>query len=136
MAVQGRKPKPPGEAINRNKPVHDWVEVRDVPFAGGPDLDPEFLDDDEVWKGSTVAWWGTVRQMPHCVVWTPAEWVNAQLTALTMNRSGAESAEFRMRCKTLGTSADALRDLRIRYVSAAAADDGENVTQINDYRSL
>ena len=38
VPVAGRKPKPEGQARNRNQPTHDWTEVVDQPFEGGPKL--------------------------------------------------------------------------------------------------
>ena len=37
MPVTGRKPKPPGEAVHRGKPTHDWTEVENVHPQGGED---------------------------------------------------------------------------------------------------
>jgi hypothetical protein len=38
MPMAGRKPKPEGQRRNRMKPVHEWVEVPDQPYADPPEL--------------------------------------------------------------------------------------------------
>ena len=37
---EGPRPKPAGQARNRNPLVHGWIEVESTPFDGGPDLPP------------------------------------------------------------------------------------------------
>lgn len=127
MAVAGRKPKAPGQALNRNKPTHDWTEVENVPYRDGPDLpaypvarlDPE-SDPLDGWHTMTLDWWDDVRSMPHARLWTRSDWRFAFDTALVADRfySGdvKAAAELRIREKTLGTTADYRRDLRIRYI--------------------
>lgn len=133
MAVTGRKPKPDGQAVNRMKPTHDWVEVADVPFDGeSPDL-PE----DTEWSSFTARWWEVVRHLPHAKLWHPGDWLAALECAFVVEQHWEDpTAELRLREKNLGMTTDALRDLRIRYVPVDDAADVENVTQISDYRDL
>ncbi len=69
---------------------------------------------------STKDWWESVTRMPHCVLWSPSDWAFCADTALVHAQAvtGVISAmaELRMREKILGTTFDARRDLRIRYV--------------------
>ena len=63
--------------------------------------------------------------MPHCVLWQPSDWQfaidTAVLHAAFARGDLARSKELRVREKVLGTTAEARRDLRIRYVGAEAA---------------
>jgi hypothetical protein len=84
--------------------------------------------------------------MPHCALWTDADWEFAFSTAETHARfaegwKGASGSELRQREKLLGVYADARRDLRIRYVEPRKAKDKAtgtdgNVTSIDAYRDL
>lgn len=132
MAVTGRKPKPEGQSVNRVKPVHDWVEVPDVPFTGeSPDL-----PDDVGWSTFTVRWWNVVRALPHAALWHPGDWLSALECAFVVEKHWEDpTAEMRMREKSLGMTTDALRDLRIRYVQPSTGV-VENVSRIDDYRDL
>lgn len=61
--------------------------------------------------------------MPHCTLWTETEWLYARRTAELWNvwdttHDTKVLAEVRQREKVLGTTVDARRDLRIRYVTA------------------
>lgn len=119
MPVTGRKPKPVGESRNRTSPTHDWTEVENVPFADGPDL-PDFRSDGRRWSDRTKRKWDAWRAMPHCKLWGPAEWDFAldsiELAALVHDGEPKWNTELRNRERVLGTTADFLRDLRIRYV--------------------
>jgi hypothetical protein len=128
MPVAGRKPKE-GEKRNRNPPVHDWTNVVDLPFTGRVPVrlpakrtlitrdGPERFPLEEM----TKRWWETVRSMPHCRLWSKSDWVFALETALVADLlfKGVASAagELRHRERILGTTVDARRDLRIRYVT-------------------
>lgn len=141
MPPSGRKPKPAGQAINRNKPVHDWTEVVDVPFEGGPDL-PEMRADGRRWPDRTREKWDAWRSMPHCKLWGPAEWNFALDTielAATFHDTGESkyATELRNRERILGTTGDFLRDLRIRYVAPKdRVAEAAGVTNLADYRDL
>lgn len=140
MTVSGRKPKPAGQAVNRGKPVHEWTEVIDTPFEGGPGL-PELRADGRRWPERTRQKWDAWRAMPHCKLWGPAEWDFAldsiELAALFHDGGETKYAtELRNRERVLGTTLDFLRDLRIRYVEPVTDDATSGVTNIADYRNL
>ena len=140
MSVTGRKPKPAGQAVNRVKPVHDWTEVPNIPFEGGPDL-AEMRSDGRRWSERTKAKWDAWRSMPHCKLWGPAEWDFAfdsiELAALVHDGEPRHATELRNREKVLGTTGDFLRDLRIRYVDPKPDTEADaGVTNIADYRDL
>jgi hypothetical protein len=141
MPVTGRKPKPDGQKRNRMKPVHDWVEVQDVPFSSGRPLPraPRWVGQ---WPAATKRWWATVSTMPHCVLWDNSDWGFAEDTALLAARfhegDVRVATELRNREKVLGTTIDFRRDLRIRYVSEMATEseaDG-TITAMDDYRRM
>jgi hypothetical protein len=138
MPVAGRKPKPDGQKRNRVKPTHDWVEVADVPFAEAPKL-PSRMPDGRGWPAWTKRWWSTVSAMPHCVLWDDSDWqfaIDTALIAAEFHRGESRVAtELRQREKILGTTMDARRDLRIRYVSQEAElEEAADVTSLADYR--
>lgn len=135
MPVAGRKPKPDGQKRNRMAPTHEWVEVLDVPFEGGPEL-PE----DQGWPAMTRRWWRAVSSMPHCALWTETDWGFAFDTALVAAKlHGGDvraATELRNREKVLGTTVDYRRDLRIRYVDSkpTAEEAAAGVTDLASYR--
>lgn len=147
MPVAGRKPKPAGQARNRAKPVVDWVEVVDSPFAGArPELPkkrrivlPFGETKDIKLNDLTREWWESVSRMPHCVLWTDSDWRYAVSTALVADAffygHTPSATELARREKVMGTTVDARRDLRIRYVDAVA-DVPAEVTKLDDYRDL
>jgi hypothetical protein len=137
MGVAGRKPKPPGQAVNRNKPTHDWTEIPRIPFEGGPDL-PE-----GDWPTATQRWWRSASRMPHCVLWDEQDWLfavdTARLHAEFWMGNVRVATELRNREKVLGTTMDFRRDLRIRYVDPPEGEDAAPaapVTKLDDYRDL
>jgi len=154
MPVAGAKPKADRSQIrHRNTPVHEWTEVDDVPFTGAPPLrDREtqvsWADAGTVpgsgWPQATLDWWADVSTMPHAKLWRRADWRFAQDTAEIHARTmeawrGYTGAELRAREKVLGLTADARRDLRIRYVEPKVDDGTEpaaGVVQLADYRDL
>lgn len=113
MAIVGRKPKSDAERRNPTPARHEWIEVEDVAFASAPAL-----------GGRPAAevrrWWDAVSTMPHCVIWTRADWQFAMDTAVVaaaFYKGNVKAAgELRQREKIMGTTMDARRDLRIRYV--------------------
>lgn len=142
MPVTGRKPKPDGQAVNRHKPAHDWTEVEDVPFKGGPKL-PAKMPNGLPWPAATRRWWAVVSAMPHCTLWSESDWQYAADTAFVagifhMQGSNTYATELRNREKVLGTTADYRRDLRIRYVDAPTESEPapDNVTSMDAYRDL
>lgn len=141
MPVAGRKPKPEGQARNRNKPTHDWTEVEDVAFGDGPKL-PSKMPNGLPWPAPTRRWWASVSSMPHCVLWSESDWQFALDTAFVagifhMQGSNVYATELRNREKVLGTTSDYRRDLRIKYVEPVSngGDDADVVT-LDDYRDL
>lgn len=104
--------------------MHEWTEVVDVPFDG---VRPGLPRRKGGWPASTKRWWETVSRMPHCVLWSDADWqfaLDTALLAAEFHEGNVRVAgELRQREKILGTTLDARRDLRIRYV-----DEAEKVT--------
>lgn len=92
------------------------------------------------WPAATKRWWRAVTRLPHCSLWTDADWQFAADTACLVAafHAGAHSlaAEIRKRERVMGTTADARRDLRIRYVDAQnePVADTAAVTAMADYR--
>lgn len=138
MPVTGRKPKPQGQAVNRNKPVHEWTEIEDVPFEDAPPL-PETKPNGDPWSSSTLRWWTAISTMPHCKLWSTSDWMFAEHTARLVAAFDAgdykQATEIRQREKKLGVTADDRRDLRIRYVEPKPETSAE-VTNLDDYRDL
>lgn len=127
---------PASKAIKHGRTVTaDWTEVVDTPYAGdSPDL-PR-LPNRRRWSELVIRWWDQVREMPHCVLWTPTDWTFAVETALMKQELWAEvtagdglrstlATEVRRREDQMGTTAEARRKLRIRYVPTADGGDDE-----------
>jgi hypothetical protein len=128
MALPGADPK--GSSKHGRTPVADWVEVEDVPYAGPwPEL-PR-LPGRAKWNEFALRWWDTIRVMPHVVLWDDADWLNAVETAImkhyyfraVANDEATTSAatEIRRREADIGTTMEARRKLRIRYVEPKQA---------------
>lgn len=93
----------------------------------------------------TREWWRVISSMPHCVLWSDSDWIFALDTAMvhasSVYGSVTAASELRQRERILGTTVDARRDLRIRYVDdenqelAASTNGVAGVTQIKDRRS-
>lgn len=141
MPVPGRKPKPDGQARNRNKPTHDWAEVPDVSFTDAPKL-PKSQPDGRPWPAWTKRWWDVVSAMPHCSLWSDSDWEFAFDTVSLKAKFHTEATaslatEIRNRERVLGTTADYRRDLRIRYVDASVETEvPAGVVAMDDYRNL
>lgn len=151
MPPAGAKPKT--GSITRHPLTHDWVDVEDVPFDGGPDL-PErmaatvaLVKDEPAmrlpWHPRTRDKWNTWRAMPHCRLWGPAEWdfaLDAIEVAGLFHHTGEQkyATELRNREKVLGTTLDFRRSLRIRYTDpkTSTGDGDASVTNIADYMNL
>jgi hypothetical protein len=143
MPVKGRKPKPEGQALNRNKLAHVWSEVPDLPFDGKVPALPKRIGG---WSARARRKWLVWSRMPHCRLWTSGDWDFAIDSLEVAERfyagDRAAATELRNREKVLGTTADYRRDLRIRYVDPDAQDkaDAEReeaaVTKLDDYRDL
>lgn len=138
MALPGTKPKPDGQKRNRHLPTIDWVDVPDVPFEGGPPL-PSRRAGGKAWPARTKRWWAAISRMPHCALWDDVAWEYAvdvaHVHAKFDEGDMRVAAELRNREKLLGNTMDSRRDLRIRYVPAAAQLEDADVTRMDDYRS-
>lgn len=116
MPVRGRPPKDDGAKVNRVPMQHQWTDVRDVPFEPprGHKTCPV-----EGAPAATRRWWTAISTMPHCVLWGPGEWAFAEMTAVLHAKawaSGQGGKEVRDRERVMGTTEDARRALRIRYI--------------------
>lgn len=156
MGVPGVKPKEDRSQVRHRARVHEFTEVDNVPFEGGPELTPRSVIADpllwaeagvvpmEGWPPATQRWWNAIRRMPHCTLWSEGDWEFAQLTAEVHARvcegwKGYTGAELRQREKLMGVYLDARRDLRIKYVEPKPeAEDlpAGNVVSMNSYRDL
>jgi hypothetical protein len=119
-----RGPAPSARRLGHS-PNADWTEVANRPFEGvSPDL-PK-LAARQKYHVLVTTWWDMVRHMPHCVRWTPTDWQFAVETALLKHFFWTDAAagevkitaatEIRRREEQMGTTEEARRKLRIRYV--------------------
>lgn len=127
MGMSGRKPNE--KAVTRHKPVIDWIEVEDTPYTGEvPELpltrtfiNPKGEVQEVPIEKRTRNWWEAISQMPHCILWKQSDWQFALDTAMVhasaSHGSVTAMGELRQREKIMGTTVDARRDLRIRYIS-------------------
>jgi hypothetical protein len=140
--MRGAKRKPEGQAVTRHKPAVEWTSVPDVPFSG-PKL-PTRRSDGRPWPTWTKRWWKAISSMPHAALFSEADWEYAFATAAIaaiFHEAGpreivSAAAELRQREKVLGTTVDARRDLRIRYVDPAPVEQPDEVIRIDAYREL
>lgn len=93
------------------------------------------------WPAETKRWWKTVSSMPHCVLWSEADWQFALDSAVVAAKfHGGKSnmaTELRNREKVLGTTVDYRRALRIRYRGDEAdqvEEDEASVIAMDAYR--
>lgn len=159
MSLAGRKPTEDRSQVrNRMPAVHEWQEFPNVPYATPPKLPPRRVSldspertgvevdqwtDPQAWPSDTKRWYKAISTMPHAVMWTAGDWEQVFATAECHARfyegwKGYNGSELRQREKLLGTTYDARRDLRIRYVDAIAPApaSGGNVTRLDDFRDL
>jgi hypothetical protein len=102
-----------------------WTDVPDVPY-DGPSMNLPKLPGGMKWMPQVEAWWEQVRKMPHCVLWTPTDWIFAIETAYQKQDMWLEyfggqvhaskTVEIRRREDQMGTTVEARRKLLIRYV--------------------
>ena len=122
MALRG----PAAKAVKHGRTATaDWTDVPDTPFPG-PSPDLPRLPGRRRWHDMVVQWWEQVRSMPHCVLWQPTDWQFAVETAFMKQQfwvdysagemKGTTATEIRRREDQLGTTGEARRKLRIRYV--------------------
>jgi hypothetical protein len=140
MAPSGRKPKPDGQAVTRQRPTYGWIEVDPARFTGGPKLPPRRRDGSP-WPGWIRQKWEAWRSMPHARLWQRADWAFALDTIELSSRAFDDDAkvslltELRYREKVLGTTWAIRQDMRIRYTEPAAVVPA-SVTSIESYRNL
>lgn len=94
----------------------------------------------ERWSAETRRWWDRVSSMPHCALWSDSDWQFALDTACVAAAFHAGDArlagELRQREKVMGTTQDARRDLRIRYVEPVENQESAGVAVMDRYRRL
>lgn len=145
MGMSGRKPSE-RPVVHRVKPTVDWTDIVNVPYSGPvPELplSRTILKDGEPieipLETRTRNWWNAVTKMPHCILWQDSDWAFAIDTAMVHAQAshGVVSAisELRQREKIMGTTVDARRDLRLRYVEPEIEPVLELVTNIDDRRN-
>jgi hypothetical protein len=126
MALPGAKPSN-RPVVHRVKPAHDWQEFPNIAYDGPrPELplSRTVLKDGEPveypLEQRTRDWWNAISRMPHCVAWQDSDWAfavdTAMVHAVAVHGVIGAVAELRMREKVMGTTMDARRDLRVRYV--------------------
>ena len=141
MAPRGQRPKPPGQARNRNPLVHPWIDVEQTPFTDGPDLPARRVNGPE-WPDGIQAKWAAWSSMPHCCLWGPSDWSFAFDTlevAAQFYHGGplGLAGELRAREKVMGTTWDARQGMRIRYTDPGVGGDAPaSVSRLEDYRDL
>jgi len=137
VPLPGSKPNEGQPVRHRVKPRHDWLEVENKPFRGRHDL-PAIQPDGRPWPDATRSWWKVISRMPHCRLWNPGDWQFALDTAMIAAAFHAgdikQAVELRQREKVMGTTLDARRDLRIRYIEPLPKEERVGVTAIEDYR--
>jgi len=125
MAKTGPAPK----VVKHGHSGGEWTDVPDAPYTG-PGSDRDLPDIPGLpWYETTVAWWQIVRQMPHCRLWTEADWIYAIEVAVLKNQIWGELfggalpanllSEERQRLALLGLTMEQRRKLGIRYVDPA-----------------
>lgn len=95
------------------------------------------------WPTPTRSWWAAIGRLPHAVLWTEADWQfaldTAHLVAAFHAGNHRLAGEIRQREAIMGTTRDARRDLRIRYVEVPSEDEAgapsPNVTAMAQYRA-
>ena len=145
MAITGRPPKPPGQAVTRHASTTTWTEVEDRPYRGRvPALPQRVPGLETAWPRRTRSVWAAWSRMPHCILWSPADWQFAidTVTVAALFHETAEpkyAAELRAREKVLGTTFDARQSLRIRYVEPEVklrVKGGANLIVLEEYARL
>lgn len=139
-----RGPEPVANSRTRVSRLADWVEVPNVPYDGPRPKLPAEIGGYRT-SGPVRAWWGVVSAMPHCRLWEASDWLFALDTAMfKAEMYGGSSSptmlvEMRRREDQMGTTAEARRKLRIRYVAPPVFEeeglaDAPAVTRLADRR--
>jgi len=150
----GPKPRDDRSQVRNRMAVLEFDEYPDVPFEG-PKLPRRHsyfhgVRRDGVWPAATLRWWEAIRTMPHAKVWTATDWEFAFLTAeghARYTEGGGSMTEIRARERRMGTTVDARKDMRIRYVAPSEATKreevevaptaaGASVTKMDDFRQM
>lgn len=113
----------------------DWTEVANRPFEG-PTPDLPKLPNRAKYHPMVTTWWDMVRVMPHCVSWSPTDWQFAVETAVLKHYFWVDASmgevkttaatELRRREDNMGTTEEARRKLRVRYVDVPDEDEFED----------
>jgi hypothetical protein len=146
MALSGRKPN--DRSVNKTPSKIDWIEVENLPYSGPkPELplsrtfiNPKGEVQEIPIENRTRFWWEAITSMPHCILWQPSDWQfcldTAMVHASASHGSVTAMSELRQREKIMGTTVEARRDLRIRYLDPQVLEAvPAPVTQIDDRRS-
>jgi len=137
MPLPGSKPNEGRPVRHRNPPRQEWEEVENRPHRGGPRLPPT-RPSGRFWPEPTKRWWRVICRMPHVILWTEADWQfaldTAEVAAAFHDGDLRQAVELRQRERIMGTTVDARRDLRIRYLEPMAQEQPASVTAIEDYR--
>ena len=138
MPPSGSRPKPAGQAVTRHQKTQDWVDVPDKPNRARPL--PARRRERKAWPKGIEERWRSWSQMPHTRLWKDSDWQFAadtlEVAALALERGSAILlAELRNREKTMGTTWDARRALRLNYVEPGKTAPAV-VTSLDDYRAL
>jgi hypothetical protein len=137
VTIAGRKPKPPGQAVNRHATL-EFHEVPNVPFTKPPKLPGRA--NGKPWSAQCLRKWRAWSRMPHCVLWDDADWefafdsMEVAATVLANAFDPRRAAELRNREKVMGTTLDFRRDIRVRYVEPKTQ--MAKVVGIEDYQDL
>ena len=142
MGIRGQRPKPPGQAVTRNRPLHGWTEVPDQPNTAAPDL-PARRRNGRRWPQYAREQWALWSGMPRASLWQPSDWAYCVDTLELVIRSAAEDSpvsawvELRAREKAMGCTWDARQGMRLRY-AAPVEDSGDDasVSPLDEYRNL
>jgi len=135
LPLTGTKPK--AEHRHRIKAPHEWQEIPHIPFKRGLKL-PPLQWNGLPWSRRTRDWWRVISRMPHCILWDEADWGFALDTAYVHAAFCIDvrhANELRQREKIMGTTMDARRDLRIRYIEPMPEEERKGVTAIQEYRA-
>lgn len=120
MPVPGRQPKPDGQKTNRGPVQHTYLNIPNVPYV--PTKDEAKCPVVNA-PAETRRWWKMVSTLPHCLHWEEGEWEYARATAVIhaafMGGRPTLAKELRDRERAIGTTEDARRALRIRYIGEA-----------------
>ena len=119
MPVRGRPAKDPDQRVNRVPLQHQFAQVLDVPYVPTPDQVRCPVKNP---LAPTKRWWAMISTMPHCINWREGEWEYARASAVihdafTRGRVTL-SKTLHDRERVMGTTEDARRALKIRYVTA------------------